>query len=171
MAVTFVEVKQFWDNLFSFMGLAEMASKAYMAHENIRETFIKLRNVWADNEQNLNVALEMIQILSAMSHMTFTAQMSGEDQISTLTCWFEKGECTTTVHPIAMTSIRCKIACWTNTVSKRQMLEGELAAALDELTSLEDLASGAKCTKLQQTFQAAHALLEDVFWVLRSMPV
>lgn len=73
MAVTFVEVKQFWDNLFSFMGLAEMASKAYMAHENIRETFIKLRNVWADNEQNLNVALEMIQILSAMSHMTFTA--------------------------------------------------------------------------------------------------
>lgn len=78
MAVQFNEVKTLWDGLLVVYGLKELAHLVEFEYENVRECFLKCRNCWCQDVIKYTLTMEIAQIVTILSNLTFNCQMSGE---------------------------------------------------------------------------------------------
>ena len=157
MAVLWTQVKQLWDCLSGFLGLAELSRLLDFEYENIRESFLKLRCIW-DYPADLQIALEMIQILTVLQCMTFYARMGSEDQICETTTFVEAENYGPRPHHPC--SVRDNLRAFLNTPAKKEMTLSEVNKALKDLDSL--IIAAKDNHAILNRFNAAKALLQDV---------
>ena len=88
-ALKFGEVLLMWQGLHSLLGMASLNEKASGGHECLREFLLRFRclPLLADNPGYIADVNQMIQLLTILANMTFTAVMSGETGITELTTW------------------------------------------------------------------------------------
>lgn len=76
-----------WDGLVALNGLAELHSRHTWAYEVVRETLMEFLPLFRGEFVLFTAMLEMIQLLTVLSNMTFKASMDGELEVSELSCW------------------------------------------------------------------------------------
>lgn len=93
-ALKFGEVLLMWQGLHSLLGMASLNEKASGGHECLREFLLRFRclPLLADNPGYIADVNQMIQLLTILANMTFTAVMSGETGITELTTWMSEEE-------------------------------------------------------------------------------
>ena len=78
MAIKYDQVKNLWDYLADFHGLAFLERFMEFELETVREIFIKCRPLWCGNVEDYQHAMKTAQVLTVLSFMTCEHRERGE---------------------------------------------------------------------------------------------
>lgn len=156
-----------------FHGLEEMANRASFQHESLRELLMKLTPIWSDNPDQLQAAVDTVQILTICQSMTFKCQMDGEGRVREgafqLSTWVEGSQVFNVPQPRPRASLRAKLADYTKTDHLFRMLSREVKLARIEANNIITQCDSFQVPELKGRFEHIDVMLDDVQTVLRTL--
>lgn len=152
-----------------------LAVKCDFQLENIREVIMKLRSVWADNDLNLQIAMDTIHILTVIKCMMSKYMMDGgqttDDNVFCQSVWVEPDR---VCQPPPLTipeSLTSKLkACLNFKADLYRLTLKEVIGARKELKVMADLSeTNPSLAQVAFRFNAAKVLLDDAELGLKAL--
>ena len=173
--IKFKEILTLHNLFMGLYGVDGLAVKCTFQLESVRETLMKLRVIWADNELNLRIAMDTVHILTVIQCMAFKYQMDGgrttDDSVFCQSVWVEPDRVCSIPALTAPQGMKSKLkACLNYKPELYTMTLNEIIGSRKECKVLAGLVEADPfLDQVAFRFNAAQVLLDDAEVALKSV--